>query len=130
MRRWLLGDQLGPHHLDDAGQPVLLVESRAVLRRRRFHRQKAHLVLSAIRHRAAELGDQAVFPRTGTYGEALTDLSEPVTVSQPSTVLGGLRERGWVHHIARLMVLGNYALQRGFSPAELTEWFHVSFVDG
>ena len=47
-----------------------------------------------------------------------------------STVLGGLRERGWVHHIPRLMVLGNYALQRGFSPAELTEWFHLSFVDG
>ena len=42
-------------------QPVLLVESQAVFRRRRFHRQKAHLVLSALRHRAAELGDQADF---------------------------------------------------------------------
>ena len=36
-----------------------MVESRAVFRRRRFHRAKAHLVLSAMRHRAAELGDQA-----------------------------------------------------------------------
>ena len=30
----------------------------------------------------------------------------------------------------RLMVLGNYALQRGWNPAALTEWFHANFVDG
>src|SRR3712207_2205489 len=57
-RRWCFADQLGAHFLDAPDQPVLLVESRAVFRRRRFHRQKAHLVLSALRHRAAELGDQ------------------------------------------------------------------------
>ena len=47
-----------------------------------------------------------------------------------SDVLGNLRRDGWVHHIPRLMVLGNYALQRGFDPADLTDWFHRSFVDG
>lgn len=50
-RRWLFGDQLGPHFLDTDDQPVLLAESRRAFARRRFHRQKAHLVLSAIRHR-------------------------------------------------------------------------------
>ena len=35
--RWLFGDQLGPHFLDDHGGPVLMVESKAVFRRRRFH---------------------------------------------------------------------------------------------
>ena len=84
-RRWLFADQLGPHHLDEPDQPVLLVESRGVLRRRRFHRQKAHLVLSALRHRAAELGDQAVFLRTDTYGEALEQHGEPVDVTQPTS---------------------------------------------
>ncbi|WP_369830017.1 cryptochrome/photolyase family protein [Mycobacterium sp. 1465703.0] len=54
-RRWCFADQLGPHFLDHPGQPVLLIESRAVFERRRFHRRKAHLVLSALRHRAAEL---------------------------------------------------------------------------
>ena len=39
--------------------------------RRRFHRQKAHLVLSAMRHRAAELGDRCRYVRADTYGEAL-----------------------------------------------------------
>ncbi len=53
-RRWLFGDQLGPHFLDSAAQPVLLIESSQVFRRRAFHRQKAHLILSAMRHRAAE----------------------------------------------------------------------------
>jgi deoxyribodipyrimidine photolyase-related protein len=27
-------------------------------------------------------------------------------------------------------VLGSYALQRGWSPQEMTDWFHRSFVDG
>ena len=31
-----------------------------------------------------------------------------------SDVLAGVRDRGWVHHIPRLMVLGNYAMQRGW----------------
>ena len=46
-RRWLFADQLGPHFLDHPGQRALLVESRAVFRRRRLHRVKAHLLLSA-----------------------------------------------------------------------------------
>ncbi len=46
------------------------------------------------------------------------------------TVLGDLRRHGWVHHIPRLMVLGNYALQRGWNPTDVTDWFLRSFVDG
>ena len=73
MTRWVFGDQLGPHFLDDADEPVLLIESRAVFARRRFHRQKAHLVLSAMRHRAAELGDRCRYVRADTYRDALPD---------------------------------------------------------
>ena len=47
-----------------------------------------------------------------------------------SSALTSVREAGWAHHIPRLMVLGNYALQRGWSPQQLTAWFHHSFVDG
>jgi deoxyribodipyrimidine photolyase-related protein len=84
-RRWCFADQLGPHFLDDADQQVLLIEARSVFRRRRFHRQKAHLLLSALRHRAAELGDRALFLRTGTYGEALDRVPEPLSVCAPTT---------------------------------------------
>ena len=84
-RRWCFADQLGPHFLDDPAQPVLLIESQAVFARRRFHRRKAHLVLSALRHRAAELGEQAVFLQTSSYREALDQFKEPVSVCQPTS---------------------------------------------
>lgn len=84
-RRWLFADQLGPHFLDDPHQPVLLIESKAVFRRRAFHRQKAHLVLSALRHRAAELGDQARFIQAETYRDALRKVREPLDVCHPTS---------------------------------------------
>jgi deoxyribodipyrimidine photolyase-related protein len=84
-RRWIFADQLGPHFLDHQHQPVLLIESKAVFRRRAFHRQKAHLVLSALRHRAAELGDQAIHLRTETYREALRRVREPLDVCHPTS---------------------------------------------
>lgn len=83
--RWLFADQLGPHFLDHPDQPALLVESRAVFRRRRFHRRKAHLVLSALRHRARELGDRATLVRAETYGAALREVGGPLDVVQPTS---------------------------------------------
>jgi deoxyribodipyrimidine photolyase-related protein len=56
--------------------------------------------------------------------------ADAVTARCLSTVLAQVRDTGWTHHIPRLMVLGSWALQRGVDPAELTEWFHLSFVDG
>ncbi|WP_409055397.1 cryptochrome/photolyase family protein [Streptomyces sp. SYP-A7185] len=74
---WLFGDQLGPHFLTPGeggpgrDTPLLMIEARSVFRRRRFHRAKAHLVLSAMRHRAAELGDRLTYVRADTYAEGL-----------------------------------------------------------
>ena len=84
-RRWCFADQLGPHFLDSRDQPVLLIEARAVFGRRRFHRRKAHLVLSALRHRAAELGEQAIFLQTRTYQQALAEVPGRVSVCQPTS---------------------------------------------
>lgn len=36
----------------------------------------------------------------------------------------------WTHHIQRLMVLGNVALQRGYNPREVNDWLVDAFVDG
>ncbi|MFG2313373.1 cryptochrome/photolyase family protein [Streptomyces sp. NPDC048566] len=94
---WLFGDQLGPHFLTpgddgpDRDAAVLLVEARSVFRRRRFHRAKAHLVLSAMRHRAAELGDRAHYIRADTYREGLRAAADDgltddgVTVHHPTS---------------------------------------------
>jgi (6-4)DNA photolyase len=56
--------------------------------------------------------------------------AEAVGANCLSSVLSDVRERGWVHHIPRLMVLGNYALQRGIEPLAITDWFHRVFLDG
>lgn len=85
--RWLFGDQLGPHFTDDVPDDarLLLVESRRVFARRRFHRAKAHLVLSAMRHRAAELGERCIYARVQTYTEALAAVDGPVEVCHPTS---------------------------------------------
>ena len=41
-----------------------------------------------------------------------------------------VKQNAWTHHIPRLMVLGNIFMQRGFSPAEVNDWFIDSFADG
>ena len=64
--RWLFADQLGPHFLDSPQQRVLLLESTDVFRRGCFHRRKAHLILSALRHRARDLGEQAQYVKAPT----------------------------------------------------------------
>ena len=57
---WVLGDQLRrtagvlADHTPDTCR-VLLVESGSILGRHRWHRQRAHMVISAMRHFAAEL---------------------------------------------------------------------------
>jgi deoxyribodipyrimidine photolyase-related protein len=48
MRRWLFADQLGPHHLDERDQPVLLVESRAGRRRSRRTRSSGRPTVAEV----------------------------------------------------------------------------------
>jgi deoxyribodipyrimidine photolyase-related protein len=75
MPRLLFADQLGAH-FDDGG-PLLIPEVLRPFRKRRYHRQKAHLILSALRHRVAELGDRVDYRRGESYHEVLsgTDFS-------------------------------------------------------
>jgi deoxyribodipyrimidine photolyase-related protein len=115
-RRWLFGDQLGGHFLDHPDQPVLLVESRKVFARKRFHRAKAHLVLSAIRHRAAELGERCRYVRADTYREAVEQVGEPLTVCQPTSYAAD--------RLARSLPGVQVLAARGFatSRADFTAW--------
>lgn len=91
-RRWLFGDQLGPHFLgpdespgDDGREPVLLIVSKSAFRRRRYHRAKAHLVLSAIRHRAVELGDRAELVVADDYRDAVKTVGGRLSVCDPTS---------------------------------------------
>lgn len=45
------------------------------------------------------------------------------------SIVRGVVENGWSHHITRLMVLSNLATLCGFSPRELTDWFWFAYID-
>ncbi|GAA2028460.1 cryptochrome/photolyase family protein [Agromyces tropicus] len=91
--RWLFAGQLGPQ-FDDGGR-VLLVESRSAFGRAPMHRQKAHLILSALRHRAAELGDRAEFRRVERFAEAVDGRDDLEAIAPPSRAArDALRRRG------------------------------------
>jgi deoxyribodipyrimidine photolyase-related protein len=68
--RLVFAGQLGP--LFDDGGPMVIIEARSVFARRPMHRAKAHLYLSALRHRAAELGDRVEFHQVTNYTEVVS----------------------------------------------------------
>ncbi len=54
----------------------------------------------------------------------------PTAMRCVSTTLQTLHDHAWVHHIQRLMVLGNLALLAGVDPVAMTDWMWAGFVDG
>ena len=100
---WLFADQLGPafHGGEHTHRDVLLVEATSALRKRRYHRQKLHLVLSGLRHAARDLGDRATLLNADNYTDALEQFGRPVLVHQPTSFaaerfVNALTERGLV----------------------------------
>ena len=55
---------------------------------------------------------------------------DQVDAACPRSALTQTHDLGWSHHIVRLMVLANWALQRGYQPQEVNDWFVDVFVDG
>jgi deoxyribodipyrimidine photolyase-related protein len=119
----VLGDQLSHGNPAlDGEERVLLVESRAALAAHRFHRARTHLVLSAMRHFAAELRDagREVVEARGatTLRAALAEHARgPVRCTQPNAA--GLGER-----LARLDVELVPSTQFLTAPEAFAEWAH------
>ena len=115
--RWLFAEQLGPHFQDSPDQRVLLVESTRTFARRPVHRRKAHLVLSALRHRAAELGDRAWYVKAATYAGAVREMlpqTGPLSVCDPTSY----RARRFVRQLAADGVPLDVLPARGFAATE------------
>ncbi len=72
---------------------------------------------------ANALGHRRQLPPAFT-GDAKTDMR------CLQIALDGLRERGWAHHIQRLMVLANFANLYGIQPALVRDWMRSNYVDG
>ncbi|MGZ5398047.1 MAG: cryptochrome/photolyase family protein, partial [Mycobacterium sp.] len=119
---WLFADQLGPavYGGEHSHREVLLVEATSALRRRPYHRQKLHLVLSALRHAERDLGDRATLLQTDTYADALERYGRPVLVHEPTSFAA---ER-FVHRlqkerlVADVLPAPTFALPR----SEFAEW--------
>lgn len=45
------------------------------------------------------------------------------------SVVSDIKDRAWVHHIPRLMVLSNLALLTNTNPQEFLDWMRESFID-
>ncbi len=45
------------------------------------------------------------------------------------TIVTDIKERSWVHHIPRLMVLSNLALITGTNPQQFLDWMRREFID-
>lgn len=54
----------------------------------------------------------------------------PTQMACVANVMSHVEDRGYAHHIERLMVLGNLALTAGVNPQAMTDWMWASFVDG
>lgn len=80
--RWIVSGQLGPD-FDDGG-PMLLVEAREAFGRRPMHRAKAHLLLSALRHRAEELGDRVDYRRAESFAAAFKGRDDLEVIDPPT----------------------------------------------
>ncbi|NEM91981.1 cryptochrome/photolyase family protein [Galbitalea soli] len=80
--RWVFAGQLGSQ-FDDGGR-MLLIEARSVFGRRPMHRAKAHLLLSALRHRARDLGDRVEFHQVERYADVVDGRAELEVIDPPS----------------------------------------------
>ncbi len=89
---WILGDQLDPdvgplRHHEPGEARVLLVRSEAKLRSKRWHRQRAHVVLSGMAHLAAELRDAGWEVDERTAPTLAAGLADHRKAFDPSEVL-------------------------------------------
>ncbi len=58
-----------------------------------------------------------------------TQSATPCTMRCLADTIRSVRDYGRVHHIARLMVQGNFATLLGVDPAALSRWFWSAFTD-
>lgn len=75
--------------------------------------------------------DSNFLDATGEIPVGWLDPSPEVTEARcVSESLRAVRDNAWAHHIQRLMILGNVALQAGFNPRQTNDWFVDAFIDG
>jgi deoxyribodipyrimidine photolyase-related protein len=67
----------------------------------------------------------------GAKKKLLPLFSDPTATKMAcmAQTVGDIKERAWVHHIPRLMLLSNLALITGTNPQEFLDWMREVFID-
>ncbi len=55
--------------------------------------------------------------------------SDKTQMNCMKNTIADIEERGWVHHIPRLMILSNFALIAGVNPQQYLDWMREVFID-
>lgn len=132
MSLWLWGDQLGPH-FDDGVSPIVLIEAKSMFRRRTYHRQKAHLILVAMRMRAQEEPDRIQYVQAETFTEGIRAYAGDVECWHPHSRAGrdlaeslGVRLReGTPGFLTTWEEFDTWASGRGASRLLLEDWYRT-----
>lgn len=75
--------------------------------------------------------DSNFLDATENLPQSWTDLDgSAIEANCLSRTISNIDQNSWAHHIQRLMVLGNVALQRGYNPKQVNDWLVDAFVDG
>ena len=115
----ILGEQLGADNpaLEGADR-VLFVESTGAMRQRRYHRARLQIVMSAMRHRAAELRDQGLevveIRGADSFAEALQGQGDLVCMEPENRDWATSLERLGVELVPSNMFLAN--------PTDFADW--------
>jgi deoxyribodipyrimidine photolyase-related protein len=67
----------------------------------------------------------------GAHRDLLPLFTDPKKTSMNcvASIVNDIKERSWVHHIPRLMVLSNLALITGTNPQQFLDWMRREFID-
>ena len=78
-------------------------------------------------YKSKELEKGNFFNHTNKINISWYNASTPI---EPiNNIINKALKYGWVHHIERLMYLGNFALLCKIKPKEIYNWFMICFID-
>lgn len=75
------------------------------------------------------LGHMESLPEAWWSYDGKTHNKNITTLNCVDTVIAGVQELNYSHHIERLMIIGNYSMLMGYHPHSVLRWFYEMYTD-
>lgn len=75
------------------------------------------------------LGHMESLPEAWWSYDGKTHNKNITTLNCVDTVIAGVQELNYSHHIERLMIIGNYVMLMGYHPHSVLRWFYEMYTD-